>query len=207
MVGKQELIDKARNPWWQAAAAVALLALVLTFVLGGFRDASGKAHPLPRSGADKTLRSGAMAVTPRQAWLAHYPPGGRVDPADPQALYLVLEADVENLTERSFNGYGFLREDVVLVDARGEPTRPELLKRADDHSILTALQPRLTQRVELVWPLPAGATVPAQPLFGLFARDYVAKAYLNDQGGWMQGAPKALMQLPVRDLRDRVVAP
>jgi hypothetical protein len=35
----------------------------------------------------------------------------------------------------------------------------------------------------------------------------VAKAYLNDQGGWMQGAPMALMQLPLRDLRDRVVAP
>ncbi|TMN25100.1 hypothetical protein [Pseudoxanthomonas sp. X-1] len=207
MVGKQELIEKARNPWWQAAAAVALLALVITTALGGFGDASGKPHPLPRSGADTTLRSGAMAVTPRRTWLAHYRPGGRVDPADPQALYLVLEADIENLTGRSVNGYGFLREDVVLVDARGEPTRPDVLQLADDHSTLTGLQPRLRQRVELVWSLPAGTAVPAQPLFGLFARDYVAKAYLNDQGGWMQGAPMALMQLPLRDLRDRVVAP
>lgn len=204
MIERRELVEKARNPWWQAAAALALVALAVTLALGGFRSATAKAKPLPRSGAGQPLRSGAMTVTPLRAWLAHYPPGGRVDPA---TLYLVLEAEIENRTDRSFNGYGFLREDVVLVGGQGEPTPPDTLKLADDHSNLGALQPRLRQRVELVWTLPPGNEAPAQPLFGLFARDYVAKAYLNDASGWIQGAPQALMQLPVQDLRDRVVAP
>lgn len=204
MANKDELIGAARNPWWQAAAAVAALALVLTFALGGFKPAKGKAKPLPQYSAGKRVQTGAMAVTPLRAWVAYYRPGGRIEP---NQLYLVLQAEVENRTGRSFNSHGYLLDDLILVGAKREAVKASLPLGADDHSLLVALHPRLKQRIDLVWKLPPGYVYAPTQLFGLFGRDYKAKAYLNDEGAWVQDKPAASFMLAVQDLRDRRVAP
>lgn len=204
MANKDELIGAARNPWWRAAAIVAAVALVATFALGGFKPAKSKTKPLPQYSAGQRVRSGAMAVTPVRAWVARYRPGGRMEP---NQLYLVLQADIENLTGRSYNGFGYPRQDLILVSAQREPVQADNLLMADDHGVIADLHPRLTQRVDLVWKLPPAYVYAPLQTFGLFARDYKAKAYLNDEGAWVQGDPLAKLELPVQDLRDRLVAP
>ncbi|SFL07093.1 hypothetical protein [Lysobacter sp. cf310] len=204
MANKDELIGAARNPWWQATAALAAVALVATFALGGFKQAKSQTRPLPKYSAGERAQSGAMAVTPLRAWVARYRPGGQVEP---NQLYLVLQADIENRTGRSFGGFGYPREDLILVSAQREPVRADNLLMADDHGVVADLHPRLTQRVDLVWKLPPDYVYAPRQTFGLFARDYKAKAYLNDEGAWVQGDPLAKLDLPVQDLRDRLVAP
>ncbi|NUO75654.1 MAG: hypothetical protein HOQ32_06530 [Lysobacter sp.] len=204
MADKDELIGAARNPWWQAAAAVAAVALVATFALGGFKQAKSQTKPLPQYSAGQRVLSGAMAVTPLRAWVARYRPGGQIEP---DQLYLVLQADIENLTERSFGGFGYPLKDLILVSATREPVRADNLQMADDHGVIGDLHPRMVQRVDLVWKLPPAYVYAPRQTFGLFARDYKAKAYLNDESGWMQGDPMAKLELPVQDLRDRLVAP
>ncbi|ROU08911.1 hypothetical protein [Lysobacter enzymogenes] len=204
MANQDELIGAARNPWWQAAAAVAAIALVATLALGGFKPAQSKAKPLPQYAAGQRAQSGAMAVTPLRAWVARYRPGGRIEP---NQLYLVLQADIENRTGRSFGGHLYLLQDLILVGPKLEAVKADLPLAADDHMVLGDLHPRLKQRVDLVWKLPPGYVYAPAQAFGLFGREYKAKAYLNDAGGWMQDKPKAKFVLPVQDLRDRLVAP
>lgn len=207
MANKDELVKAARNPWWQGAAAVALVALVVTFALGGFKQAKSTSKPLPQYSAGHRYQGEAMAVTPLRAWVARYKPGGRVDPYDPTKLYLVLQVEIENRTPRSFNGFGYPREDVILVSAKREPIQPDLLLMSDDHSVAADLHPRLKQRVDLVWSLPKNYVHAPQQTWGVFARAYKAKAYINDEGAWVQGKPAAKFLIPVQDLRDRAVAP
>lgn len=204
MANKDELIGAARNPWWQAAAAVAAIALVATVALGGFKPAKSKTKPLPSHAAGQRAQSGAMAVTPLRAWVARYRPGGRIEP---NQLYLVLQADIENRTGRSFGSYDYLIKDLILVGPKREAVKADLPLAADDHTILGDLHPRLKQRVDLVWKLPPGYVYAPSQTFGLFGRDYKAKAYLNGESGWIQDSPKAKFELPVQDLRDRLVAP
>lgn len=204
MANKDELIGAARNPWWQAAAAVAALALALTFALGGFKQAPGKTKPIAQHPAGKRVQTGAMAVTPLRAWVARYRPGGRIEPGQ---LYLVLQADVENRTGRSFNSHGYLLDDLILIGPKREALKASVPLAADDHAVLADLHPRLTQRVDLVWKLPPGYVFAPSQLFGLFGRDYKAKAYLNDEGAWLQGKPAASFKLAVQDLRSAMVAP
>lgn len=205
MANKDELVQAARNPWWQGAALLALVAVVVTFALGGFKPAKSKTKPLPQYQAGHRYQGDALAVTPLRAWVARYRPGGRVDPTQPR-LYLVLQAELENRTPRSVSGMGHPHQDVVLV-RQGQPIKADYLQLTDDHTLLAALHPRLKQRVDLVWALPPGYVHSPQQTWGVFARAYKAKAYLNDEGAWMQGAPAAKFLLPVQDLRDRAVAP
>jgi len=207
MANKDELIGAARNPWWQGTAAVVLVALAATAALGGFGEAKSKSTPLPEYKAGHRYQGGALAVTPLRAWVARYKPGGRVDPFGPDKLYLVLQVEIENRTGRSVNGFGYPQKDLILLSKQREPIPAETLLMSDDHSIASDLHPRLKQRVDLVWALPRGYAYAPQETWGVFARDYKAKAYLNDEGAWVQGKPAAKYRIAVQDLRDRAVAP
>lgn len=207
MANRDELVKAARNPWWQGAALLALAAVAVTLALGGFKPAKSTTKPLPQYPSGHRYQSGAMALTPLRAWVARYPPGGQVDLRDPNRLYLVLQVEIENRTARSFNGFGYPQQDLVLLTERGEPIRAERLLMSDDHSVASDLHPRLKQRIDLVWDLPRPYVQVPRRTWGVFARDYKAKAYLNDEGAWMQGKPAAKFVIPVQDLRDRAVAP
>ncbi|MGO1069834.1 hypothetical protein [Lysobacter sp. CA199] len=207
MANKDELVKAARNPWWQAAAGLALIALVATVALGGFQQAKSVTKPLPQYQAGHRFQGGAMAVTPLRAWVARYKPGGQIDRFNPDKLYLVLQADIENRTPRSFGGLMYPIKDLILVGKGGEPVSAETLLIAEDHTLAVDLHPRMKQRVDVVWTLPKGYVYSPQATFGVFARDYKAKAHLNDEGAWVQGKPAAKFLVPVQDLRNRMVAP
>jgi hypothetical protein len=207
MANKDELVKAARNPWWQGAAAVAAIALVLTFALGGFKQAKSVTKPLPQYQAGHRYQGGAMAATPLRAWVARYKPGGQVDAFNQGKLYLVLQVEIENRTPRSFSGFGYPLKDLILVSKGGTPVPAQSLMMSDDHTIVADLHPRMKQRVDLVWDLPKDYVYSPQETFGVFARDYKAKAYLNDEGAWLQGKPAAKYRIAVSDLRDRMVAP
>lgn len=206
MANKDELVKAARNPWWQGIAAVAAIAVVVTFALGGFKQAKSVSKPLPQYTAGHRFEGGAMAITPLRVWVARYKPGGQIDRFRPK-MYLVMQVEIENRAARSFIGFDFPRADLILLSKQGEPIKADTLLMADDHSVVSNLHPRMKQRVDLVWDLPKTYTYSPQQAFGVFARDYKAKAYLNDEGAWVQGKPAAKFVIPVQDLRDRGVAP
>ncbi|MGH8082524.1 MAG: hypothetical protein ACREP7_18255 [Lysobacter sp.] len=207
MANKDELVKAARNPWWQGVAAVAAIAVVATFALGGFKQAKSLTKPLPQYQAGHRYQGGAMAITPLRAWVARYKPGSQIDRFNPGKQYLVLQVEIENRTSRSFSGFGYPLQDLILVSKKREPIPAQTALIADDHTIAADLHPRVKQRVDLVWDLPKNYQYSPQETFGVFARDYKAKAYLNDEGAWMQGDPAAKYAIAVQDLRDRMVAP
>lgn len=183
---------------WRIAIALALIAAVATALLGGFRYApktSAKSEEL-----GKSVTTQALAVQPLHVWLDANNPVGRAN-ATPPVDYLVLEADVENLTKQS-NSY-FLASDLVWLtgqeDQKGK--RADLSYRVDDGTFLGDLQPRLPVRVRLAWKLPRGQALPSPVRFGLYARRYVEKTYLTGESTWLQDGPGATLKLPVEDRR------
>lgn len=205
MANKDELLLAAKNPWWQGAAVLALIALGATAVLGGFREAQTKPLPTHAAGSGFRFEGGALSLQPLRAWVARYSPGGRIDANRPQA-FLVLQVLAENRTERSFSGYGYLRQDLILV-RNGQPVQADNLLVSADHTQLTHLHPKLPQKVDLVWRLPATYVYSPEESWGVFERDYNAKLYLNDEGGWAQGAPHGKFQMKVEDRRNEWVSP
>lgn len=194
------LKQAVKSTRWRIAAAVVLLAVIVTAALGGFRAApktSAKSEEL-----GKRVATQALAVTPLRAWLDAKHPLGLADPTPP-VDYLVLEADVENLTQRS-NNY-FLASDLVWLtgqeDQKGK--RSDATYRVDDTTILGDLQPKLPVRVRMTWKLPRGQALASPVRFGLYARRYVEKTYLTGESTWLQDGPGMTLRLPVEDRRGR----
>lgn len=192
------LQQAVKSTRWRIAAVIFLFALIVTAVLGGFRfapKASAKSEEL-----GKRVATDALAVQPLRVWLdANHPVG--LAPPSPPVDYLVLEAEVENLTKRSSNY--FLSSDLVWLTTRQDQkgTRADVIYRIDDSTILGDLQPKLPVRVRLTWKLPRGQALPSPIRFGLYARRYVEKTYLTGESTWLQDGPAATLYLPVEDRR------
>lgn len=196
------LKQAVKSTRWRIAAAVVLLAAIVTAALGGFRFApktSAKSEEL-----GKRVTTNALAVQPLRVWLDTNHPVGLATPTPP-VDYLVLEAEVENLTRQS-NNY-FLASDLVWLTSQDDQKgkRADATYRVDDTTLLGNLQPKLPVRVRLSWKLPHGAVLPSPLRFGLYARRYVEKTYLTGESTWLQDGPGATLKLPVEDRRNRSV--
>lgn len=192
------LKQAATSTRWRIAAAIFLLAVIVTAALGGFRLAPKTAAKSEELG--KRVATNALAVQPLRVWLdASHPVG--LAPSTPPVDYLVLEAEVENLTKLS-NSY-FLANDLVwltgLQDQKGK--RADVIYRVDDTTILGNLQPKLPVRVRLTWKLPRGQALSSPVRFGLYARRYVEKTYLTGESSWLQDGPGVTLKLPAEDRR------
>ena len=88
-----ELARAIRNPWWRAAAALAVIAVAATAAFGGFRETRGKLMAKPPFAAGHRVDAGAMAITPLRAWVALKNPAGTANSFRPEQ-YLVLQARI-----------------------------------------------------------------------------------------------------------------
>lgn len=207
-----ELARAIRNPWWRAAAVLAVTAVAATAALGGFRETRGKLMAKPPFAAGHRVDAGAMAITPLRAWVALKNPAGTANSFRSEQ-YLVLQARIENLTDTGYGAYIHLKDDVVLFsdgiaapDAKKPGSGPETLNadtlmRADDHTFSVALPPRLPVDVDLVWKLPPDRIVPKTLTWGVVGRNFVEQTFLTRESGWLQDRGKARWQLAVEDRR------
>jgi hypothetical protein len=191
-------MQAVRNPRWQAVFFLALVAIVLTALLGGFRQAAPKVVPTYAAGA--RVSSKALAVQPLQAWLSSRNPQGYAD-ANTHEDFLVLEANVENLTRLSNNWY--LGSDLRWLTNKDDQTgtKPSIIYLADDNSLFESLQPHLPTRVLLTWKIPPGHAVSEPMRWGLLGRKFVEKTFLTTESGWLPDGAVATLKLPVTDRR------
>lgn len=219
-----ELARAIRNPWWRAAAILAVIAVAATAVLGGFRETRGKLMAKPPFAAGHRVDAGAMAITPLRAWIALKNPAGTANSFRPEQ-YLVLQARIENLTDTGYGAYIHLKDDVVLfadgIVADGiappaakkasgsgpETLNADTLMRADDHTFSVALPPRLPVDVDLVWKLPPDHIVPKTLTWGVVGRNFVEQTFLTRESGWLPDRGKARWRLAVEDRRMAERAP
>lgn len=194
LTDRQQWLAILRTRWGRAAAVLALVVAVVVVAGGGLRRATslpGVEYPVAKAG--QRITTGAFAITPQRAWLAETVPGGY-----PKAgkRYLVLRVTAENLTQEGFAAASLLVQDVVwLPDGRANERKGEPLHRADDHSLAVELQPGLPVLLDMVWELEAGTPVQQPVRWGVYARDYVERAYLQGDSGWRQGQPHSKIEL------------
>ena len=187
----KDIAGLARHPWSRAVIALAVLAALVVVALGGLRPAQSR-QTLATISAGQAASNGAYRLTPQCAWVAALMPGR--DYPEPGLRYLVLRLRVVNQMESARPG---LEQDVVwLPQGKGAERKPDLLLRADDHSLYVQLQPRLPATVDLVWKLSERTPILQPPSWGVIKREYVPKGYLSGEGGWLQGDPAFKMQLP-----------
>ncbi len=185
---------------WRVAFAVAVLALVATFLLGGFRQAPGKR--LAQAGPGERVASGALAVQALRAWVDRKDPRGYPDSIGGQD-FLVVEAVVENLTDASSNYY--LSQDLRWLTGQADQkgSVADRIYLADDLTLHDYLHPRMPTRVLLLWKLPSGQALVQPMRFGLYKRRFAEKAYVSNESGWLQDGPGATLKLIADDRRGK----
>jgi hypothetical protein len=193
---QQQWIAILRHRWGRVLLLLAALAVAVIAASGGFQRASslpGARHPVLAAG--QSVDTGAFAITPLRAWVADAPPG-----AYPQAgkRVLVLRLRVENRTDAAFAAAALFAQDVVwLPDGRSNERKAQPLRRADDHTLTVQLQPGVPVLVDMAWEFDAGQPVSMPPTWGVYARRFVERGYLQGEGdaGWKQDAPLARIVL------------
>ncbi len=183
---------------WRVTVVVALIAVAVIFALGGFRQAPPQRTP--HVGAWERMASGALAVRASRAWVDTKDPKGYAD-SYRGMHFLVLSAEVENLTTKSSGVY--LSQDLRWLSSQEDQTgaRFDRAYLADDMSLLDTLHPAMPVHVFIVWKIPADQPL-VQPLrFGLYERHYVKKAYVNNESGWIQDGPGVVLKIEAEDRR------
>jgi len=211
MSARKELSRAIRNPWLRAAALLAVLAVMVTAMLGGFNKATAttgasQVHTYP---AGAIVDSGAMRITALKAWRSLRGPEGNADPYTP-VQYLVLQVRVDNRTGKSNSAYGNLQADLVWLsrkDGRLQEVKADRFQRADDHTLVDLLHPGMPTIVDMVWKLPIEAELPATSEWGVVRREFSPKATFFGASGWVQGRAAAKLALAVEDRRANVIAP
>lgn len=183
---------------WRIAAVAALVAITVIFFLGGFRQAPPKRTP--QAGVGERVVSGALAVRALRAWIDTKDPRGYPD-SYLGKHFLVLEAEVENLTTTSSDFY--LNQDLRWLSSMDDQSGAQLdhAYLADDMSLLDTLHPAMVFHVFLVWKIPADAPLVQPQRIGLFRRQYIKKAYVNNESGWIQDGPGVTLKIEVEDRR------
>jgi hypothetical protein len=199
MKADPEFVKTLRNPRWQIAGAMAVITIIVVALLGGFREA--KPH-LPHFGPGQQATTPALAVTLAKAWIDTRGVNGYEDTLNHQH-YLVLDAVVTNLTNKSNNWY--LRNDLIWIIGQGagqKTVKADAIYLAGDHTLLDNLQPQLPTHVLIAWKIAPETTVGSSLQWGLYSRHYLAKAYISNESGWLQDKPAAMFTVPVEDRRD-----
>ncbi len=183
---------------WRIAAVAALVAIAVIFFLGGFRQAPPKRTP--QAGIGERVVSGALAVRALRAWVDTKDPRGYTD-SYLGKHFLVLEAEVENLTTTSSDFY--LNQDLRWLSSMDDQSgaQLDLAYLADDMSPLDKLHPAMLSHVFIVWKIPSDQPLVQPFRFGLYRREYVKKAYVNNESGWIQGGPGVTLKIEAEDRR------
>lgn len=138
------------------------------------------------------IDAGQWRVKPLRAWVSSEHPLPR--PATQSASYLIVEVEFTNLMERSSGDYSF----VVRVD------QPALTQLRDPSFVLVRdmelpdrLHPNMPEALLLVWPWPAGVSVPPELRLSIHGKTFKAADNLVGSPGWFNPAVMATATLPL----------
>ena len=193
---RQQWIAILSHRWGRVALLLALAVAAAVAAFGGFRRADHlPGRDYPELAAGQEVQTGAFAVTPLQAWVADAEPGGY--PKEGKRV-LVLRLRVENRTDTAYAAAALFSQDVVwLPDGRSGEQKAEPLRRTDDHTLTVELQPGVPVLVDMAWELDAAEPLRTPVTFGVYARRFIERGYLQGEGdaGWKQDAPLAKIVL------------
>lgn len=145
---------------------------------------------VPSKAAGDAIEAGRWLVTPGPAQAAASLPDGRQVRDGRRAV--VLDLTLANRSERTSNAFAGLLKLTNVANAEG----PDFyLVRDKDR--LYALQPRLQERLQAVWTLPANATLPAALEFTVSGETFKPKDNLYGAPGWFNRHDVARVSVPL----------
>ncbi|MEW9306563.1 hypothetical protein ACETRX_11625 [Labrys portucalensis] len=145
---------------------------------------------VPNRAAGQTIEAGRWLVTPNAAAPASVLPDGRPVKAGRRAV--VLELTLANRTEGTSNAVtGILK----LTNVAGAEGPDFYLVR--DRERLMALQPRLPERLQAVWTLPADAALPKTLELTVAGVTFKPKDNLYGAPGWFNPHDVARVSVPL----------
>ncbi|WP_448953712.1 hypothetical protein [Labrys neptuniae] len=145
---------------------------------------------VPVKAAGEAIEAGRWLVTPASAAAATTLPDGR--PVKPGRRALVLDVTLANRTERTSNAVAGILKLGNLANAEG----PDFYLLRDKER-LTALQPRLPERLQAVWTVPAEAVLPKTLELTIAGATFKPKDNLYGAPGWFNPHDVARMSIPL----------
>ncbi|OCC04964.1 hypothetical protein BA190_11280 [Labrys sp. WJW] len=145
---------------------------------------------VPDRTAGQTIEAGRWLVTPNAAALAAVLPDGRPIKAGRRAV--VLELTLANRTERTSNAVAGILKLTNVAGAEG----PDFYL-VRDRERLMALQPRLPERLQAVWILPADAALPKTLELTVAGATFKPKDNLYGAPGWFNPHDVARVSVPL----------
>jgi len=147
---------------------------------------------LPSFALGAPIEAAQWRIVPIGASVGSAMPDGR--PAKPGRKVLAVRLDMTNRTGSTRNDYTDpFRLDAALAKVAGRPIG--YLER--DRAILFALHPDLTERVAIVWEMPADTPVPDTLPLMIYAEVYKAQNNLQGDSGWYGPHPIGTLTLPI----------
>jgi hypothetical protein len=184
--------DGGAKQWsiWLLLGAVGVVAVVATWLTGGF--AAAKPPALPQLEVGKALDTGQWQVVVQRAWLSARRADGRA--VAPGKVSLNLEATLTNRTRESSSDIASaFRIGMPAITAK---TVPNLLLLRDN-SVLGMLHPKMPEQVALSWELPAGSAIPDPLPVVILSKVYKSRDNLSGGSGWFTPKPLAEVRLRV----------
>jgi hypothetical protein len=179
-----------RKSTWIVAGCVGVVAVLATWLLGGFAAAPKPA--LPPLDAGKAIDTGQWRVVVQRATLSAKRPDGRAVPTGKAAL--TIEAELTNRTKASSNDIAsLLRVELPAIAPKALPAMT-LLR---DRTILFALHPKMTERVALSWEIPLGTPIPDKLPVTIISKIHKERDNLIGGEGWFNPKPMAQVKLKV----------
>lgn len=198
----------ARHPRRAGASAAALLVGgLVTWAMGGFRDAPPAAPPV--YAAEATITTNEWHLRPLRAWIADRDPIGRRATAG--AAILIVELHAENRTNRSS---GSVMQALRLLSGNEDPSVDPVRQGATPVLILLRdpsyggiVHPGLPERLAAVWDLRPPAVPPTQARIRIIGREWIERDSLIAGSGWLRDRPVGELTLSVEDRRTPSPAP
>jgi hypothetical protein len=179
-----------RRSTWIVAGVLGVVAVVATWLLGGFAAAPKAA--LPKLEAGKAIDTGQWRVVVQGASLSAKRPDGRAAPDGKAAL--AIELELTNRTDASSNDIAsILRVSLPAVPPKATPD----LFLLRDRSILAALHPKMTERVAMSWDVPLGTAIPDPLPVVVISKIHKERDNLVGGAGWFNPKPLAEVKLHV----------
>lgn len=180
-----------RWPVLLAAGTVAAGAVLATWLSGGF--AAAAPPPLPSLEAGKGVDTGQWHVVVLAATLSAKRPDGR--PAAAGKASLAIELELTNRTKASSSDIATaIRPVLAAIPPKTLPTT-QVLRR--DNTVLSALHPKMPERIALAWDIPLNSKIPDALPVVVVSKLFKRRDNLLGASGWFDPKPLAEVRLPV----------
>jgi hypothetical protein len=186
------VIDRDRHRLSRGLAALALLAIAVSGLLGGFAKAPPDSPRMLQIGED--LDVGPLRIRPLRAWIGPQCPLD-YSVGQPNSC-LSFEAEVTNITNSSRTSLSSAVRLLQPVLASNVFPTTELVR---DRWVLGNLHPHLPERVVMSWKLPPQTEAPSRITLSLWRTRFKKRDNLQGGEGWFNPQEAARIELPLTE--------